>query len=219
MSTQNDRYIPALGYHWLTGLYDPVVRLTTRESTFKPALVAQAGLRAGDRVLDLACGTATLTLMAKRAQPAAEIHGIDGDPGILKIAAGKAEREGLSIQLQQGLADALPYPDAHFDRAMSSLFFHHLTRSTKSAAFAQLHRVLKPGGELHVADWGRASDPLMRAAFLGIQVLDGFATTADNVRGLLPTLMDEAGFVDVCETQRFSTVFGTMSLYRARKAA
>jgi cyclopropane fatty-acyl-phospholipid synthase-like methyltransferase len=219
MTTENERYIPALGYHWLTSLYDPVVRLTTRESAFKPALVAQANLRAGERVLDLACGTATLTILAKRAQPAAEIHGIDGDANILRIAADKAQAEGLDLKLRQGLADALPYADAHFDRAMSSLFFHHLTRSTKSAAFAQLYRVLKPGGELHIADWGRATDPLMRVAFLGIQILDGFTTTADNVRGLLPTLMAEAGFVDVCVTQNFSTVFGTMSLYRARKQA
>lgn len=219
MSTRNERYIPALGYHWLTGLYDPVVRLTTRESAFKPALVAQASLRAGDRVLDLACGTATLTMLAKQAQPAAEIHGIDGDANILKITASKAQAEGLDLNLQQGLADALPYGDKHFDRAMSSLFFHHLTRSTKSAAFAELFRVLRPGGELHVADWGRASDPLMRTAFLGIQLLDGFSTTADNVNGLLPTLIHKAGFEDVCETQRFSTIFGTMSLYRARRPA
>src|SRR3569623_1380282 len=219
MSIRNERYIPALGYHWLTGLYDPVVRLTTRESAFKPALVAQANLRAGDRVLDLACGTATLTMLAKQAQPAAEIHGIDGDANILKIAASKAQAEGLDLKLQQGLADALPYGDKHFDRAMSSLFFHHLTRSTKSAAFAELFRVLRPGGELHVADWGRASAPLMRTAFLGIQLLDGFSTTADNVTGLLPTLIHKAGFEDVCETQRFSTIFGTMSLYRARRPA
>lgn len=217
MNTRNERYIPALGYHWLTGLYDQVVRMTTRESTFKPALVAQAGIQAGDRVLDLACGTGTLTMLAKQAQPAAEVHGIDGDDNILKIATGKAQADGLDLKLRQGLADALPYADAHFDRAMSSLFFHHLTRSTKSAAFAELFRVLKPGGELHVADWGRASDPLMRTAFLGIQLLDGFPTTADNVNGLLPTLIQKAGFEEVCETQRFSTIFGTMSLYRARK--
>lgn len=217
MTANNERYIPALGYRGLTRLYDPVVRLTTREASFKPALVAQANLQAGERVLDLACGTATLTLAAKRAQPAAELHGIDGDADILKIAATKAQREGLEVKLQRGLADALPYTDAHFDRALCSLFFHHLTRTTKQAAFAELHRVLKRGGELHVADWGEARDPLMRVAFLGIQLLDGFTTTADNVRGLLPQFMREAGFADVVETRRFATVFGTMSLYRARK--
>ncbi len=54
------RYIPALAYRPLTALYDPVVRLTTREQTFKPALVQQARLRAGHQVLDLACGTLSL---------------------------------------------------------------------------------------------------------------------------------------------------------------
>jgi SAM-dependent methyltransferase len=217
VSTNGERYVPALGYRWLTGFYDPVVRLTTREAVFKPALIAQAALRPGERVLDLACGTATLTLAAKRAQPAAQLHGIDGDAAILKLAAAKARRDGLEIKLSQGLADALPYADAHFDRALCSLFFHHLTRASKRAALAELHRVLRHGGELHVADWGEARDPLMRAAFLGIQLLDGFTTTADNVRGLLPQLMRDAGFGEVSETRRYATVFGTMSLYRAHK--
>ena len=217
MSTRGERYIPALGYRWLTSLYDPVVRLTTREAEFKPALVAQAGIRTGERVLDLACGTATLTLAAKRAQPMADLHGIDGDAGILRLAAEKASRLGLEIKLRQGLADALPYPDAYFDRALCSLFFHHLTRVSKRAALAELQRVLMPDGELHVADWGEARDPLMRMAFFGIQLLDGFTTTADNVRGLLPQLMREAGFSEVRETRRYATVFGTLSLYRARK--
>lgn len=215
---RQERYIPALRFHSLTGLYDPVVRLTSRESAFKPALIRQAQLRAGDRVLDLACGTATLTLAAKRAQPAAELHGLDGDAAILRIAADKAQGAGLKIELQQGFAAALPYADAYFDRALCSLFFHHLSRDGKHAAFAELHRVLKSDGELHVADWGEARNPLMRAAFLSIQLLDGFDTTADNVRGRLPQMMRDAGFAAVSETRRYATVFGTISLYRARKS-
>jgi ubiquinone/menaquinone biosynthesis C-methylase UbiE len=77
--------------------------------------------------------------------------------------------------------------------------------------------VLKPGGELHVADWGKARDPLMRTAFLGIQLLDGFTTTADNVHDRLPKFMREAGFAEVEETQRYATMLGTISLYRASK--
>jgi hypothetical protein len=77
-------------------------------------------------------------------------------------------------------------------------------------------RALKPGGELHIADWGRPHDPIMRFAFLGVQLLDGFATTADNVRGKLPEYMARAGFVGVAETQRLRTPFGTIALYRAR---
>ena len=78
-------------------------------------------------------------------------------------------------------------------------------------------RVLRPGGEFHVADWGRAAGPLSRAAFVAIQLLDGFATTRDAVAGRLPGVLQQAGFDQVVETRRLATVFGTLSLYRATK--
>lgn len=215
--TDKDRYIPALAYSWLTGLYDPVVRLTTRESVFKSALLDQADLQPGQRVLDLACGTATLTIAAKQRQPQAVVTGIDGDPAILAIARDKSARAGTDIRFDQGLSNALPYADASFDSVICSLFFHHLGRDAKRATFAELHRVLKPGGFLHVADWGRPQNLLMRAAFVGIQLLDGFTTTRDNVNGLLPGYMRDAGFSPVDETGAYATVFGSMCLYRATR--
>ena len=54
----------------------------------------------------------------------------------------------------------------------------------------------------------------MRAAFLAVQILDGFETTTDNVRGKLPSMMELAGFKDIAETHREMTMFGTLSLYR-----
>ena len=129
----------------------------------------------------------------------------------------EADAAGLNIAFDEGWSTSLPFPEGRFDRVLSSLFFHHLDRDGKRAALREVHRVLKPGGELHVADWGAAANPLMRAAFLGIQLLDGFTTTADNVAGRLPEFMRDAGFADVQEARRFSTVFGTMSLYRARR--
>lgn len=74
---------------------------------------------------------------------------------------------------------------------------------------------MRPGGVLHVADWGQAANPLMRVLFYLVQLLDGFKTTADNVAGRLPQFMRECGFVDVAETRRFATPLGTISLYRA----
>lgn len=217
MSTASAKYVPALGYRWLTPLYDGVVRYTTREATFKQALLAQADLRPGHEVLDLACGTGTLALMARRREPAARITGLDGDPEMLERAHRKAGAD--AIRFDQGDATALPYAEARFDRVLTSLFFHHLDTDAKRRALAEAHRVLKPGGELHVADWGKAASPLMRFAYFGIQLLDGLPNTRDNVRGLLPDLITGAGFADVLETQRFSTMWGTLSLYRAVKAA
>lgn len=215
MKSQSERYIPALGYRALTGLYDPVVALTTREATFKPALAAQAAVRLGDQVLDLACGTGTLAVLLKQKQPGARIVGVDGDPDVLRIAERKAARAGVDVEFRQSLSDRLPYEAGYFDRVVSSLFFHHLTTEAKRKTLAEVHRILKHGGELHVADWGKARNPLMRLAFLGIQLLDGFTTTADNVAGRLPDLMMEAGFRQVVETRRFETLFGTLSLYLA----
>lgn len=211
----SDRYIPALAYRWLTPLYDPIVALTTRERTFKAALVAQAALRPGQHALDLACGTATLTIAAKRAQPQAEIVGLDGDPEILERARRKAAEAGVELRFDRALSHQLPYPDATYDLVLSSLFFHHLDRDAKLATLREARRVLRPGATLHVADWGQAANPLMRMLFYLVQLLDGFETTADNVAGRLPQFMRDCGFVDVAETRRFATPLGTISLYRA----
>ncbi len=215
MSNAAQPYVPALGYRFLTPFYDAVVGLTTREHVFKTALVEQAAIKSGDRVLDVACGTGTLMLMAKRAQPQATLTGLDGDPQMLERARHKAMAAGVDVGLDTGMSTQMPYAEATFDKVLCSLFFHHLDRESKLRTFREISRVLKPGGELHVADWGRAANPLMRAAFVGIQLLDGFPNTADNVAGRLPDFMRDAGLEDGTETARFSTVFGTMSLYRA----
>ena len=78
-------------------------------------------------------------------------------------------------------------------------------------------RALRSDGELHIADWGRAHGIGMRLAFVGLQLLDGFATTNDSVTGKLPAFLREAAVRDVEETQRLRTSLGTMSLYRARR--
>ncbi len=208
-----ERYIPALGHAWLTGLYDPVLRATMREATFKSRLVAQADLRPGHRVLDIGCGTATLTIEIKRSQPEAEVVGLDGDPDVLRRAAAKVAAAGLTIALDHGFSDRLPYADASFDRVLTSLLLHHLTAETKRKTLAEIRRVLRPGGQVHIADWGKAQDAVMRGAFFLIQLLDGFATTTDNVNGKIPEFLREAGLADVRETGRLRTVFGTLSLY------
>jgi len=211
-----ERLVPALRFRALTRFYDPLLASVLRESAWKSELVEQVGLRSGMRALDLGCGTGTLTLRLARSAPGASVVGIDADAAALERARVKLAGSGARAELIEARAEALPLADASFDRVVSSLVFHHLTRDGKRAALAEARRVLRPDGELHVADWGRPHDLVMRAAFLPVQLLDGFATTSDNVRGLLPELISAAGFAQVEETSRRRTVFGTLVLLRAR---
>jgi ubiquinone/menaquinone biosynthesis C-methylase UbiE len=211
------KYVPALGFHWLTPYYDAVVGTTTRERSFKHALIRQARFEPGQRVLDLASGTGTLAIWIKQYQPQANVTGVDGDPAILSLATHKAQKANVSVQFDRALSYSLPFPAAHFDRVVSSLFFHHLSWKNKERTVQELFRVLKPGAELHVADWGRAGNILMRGLFLFVQLLDGINNTQDNVSGNLVTLFEQARFVDVIQRQTFSTIYGTMALYSAVK--
>jgi ubiquinone/menaquinone biosynthesis C-methylase UbiE len=194
MKSQSNSYIPALGYRWLTRFYYPIVRVTTREVRFKDALLRQASIQDGHQILDLGCGTGTLALIVKRAHRGAEVFGLDADPEALKLAKTKLEEAGIEVRLDQGLASALPYGAESFDRALSSLFFHHLPTEFKPEAMREVLRVLRPGGGFHIADWGKPTSLAMRLAFVGVQLLDGFATTTDNVRGLLPDILGLAGY-------------------------
>ena len=214
---EKDHYIAPLKYDWLTSFYDTLLRLTLREKTFKRRLIQQANIAPHHRVLDLGCGTATLTLLIKQLHPRAEVVGLDGDARALDIARSKIAQTGVEIALKRGLSHEMDFPDNAFDRVVSSLVFHHLTTENKRRTLREVFRVLNPGGALHVADWGKAQNVAMRGAFLLVQMLDGFATTTENVQGKLPDYFREAGFANVRETRRYTTVFGTLSLYAAMR--
>ena len=213
---KDQKYIPALGFDFLTPYYDSVVKWTTRERVFREKLARQIEIPTGGRLLDLACGTATLTVALERKFTGSEIHGLDGDAKILRIARRKAADFGAEIKFTEGFSTALPYPDEYFDGVVSSLFFHHLTPENKRKTLVEIRRILKKGGTLHVADWGKPGNLLMRLASMPVQWLDG-ETTIDSYEGNLPALMKEAGFAGIAETSAFNTVFGTLRLHRAQK--
>jgi ubiquinone/menaquinone biosynthesis C-methylase UbiE len=217
METSKERYIPALGFRLLTPLYDPVLSLTCREKKFKKILLEQADVKNDHSILDLGCGTGTFAIQISNTVPGVKIYSIDGDPKVLAIAKNKAKKENTGINFYGCYSSKLPFHDNSFDRVVSSLFFHHLSESEKLKSIAEVFRVLKPGGQFHVADWGKPTNDFMRLLFFSIQILDGFANTKDNVRGLLPRYFGECGFKYVENKKNLSTIYGTMSLYSARK--
>lgn len=214
---KSQEYIPALKYDWLTKFYDPILRITMPEKQFKTALIKQANIQENHRVLDFGCGSLTLTLLAKQNQPKADLTGVDVDEKNLAIAKQKAEKLRTEIHIDKYDGVILPYPDNYFDRVVTSLVFHHLTPKQKRNSLKEIKRVLKVGGELHIADWGKAQNFLMRFLFYFVQFLDGFKTTNDNVKGLMPDYIRETGFFNARITKHYNTIFGTLSLFSAMK--
>lgn len=158
----------------------------------------------GHRVLDFGCGSLTLSIMAAQLYPEAEFYGIDIDEKILALAS----RKMASIEQYDG--GKLPYPDNYFDRVMSSLVFDHLTLRQKYAVLHDIYQILKPAGEVHIADFGQPSNVLQRPGFYSVQLLNGFETT--SVNNVLPKAMKESDFSDVEEKGIFKTLVGTVRL-------
>jgi len=208
------KYIPALRFDWLTPVYDPVLRRMMPEVALKQRLIAQARIATGQRVLDLGAGTGTLTVMIKQACRDANVVGLDGDPKVLVIARDKAAAAGIAIRFDQGLATALPYDNGAFDRVLSSLMLHHLTTEDKGRALCEAWRVLRPGGELHVLDFG---PPQNAPAWLISLVFRRLERTNDNIAGRLPQMFRLAGFTAVEQMAQQMTNLGTLGLYRGRK--
>lgn len=116
-------------------------------SRFRRRQIALSGIRSGDRVLDVGCGTGALTLPARVAVGEAGVAaGIDIAPNMIATARQKAKKLELDIDFRVASIDDLPYPDAHFDLVMSSLMFHHLPVAVKEKGLREIHRVLKSKG-------------------------------------------------------------------------
>ncbi|HEX5898992.1 MAG TPA: class I SAM-dependent methyltransferase, partial [Solirubrobacteraceae bacterium] len=196
----SERYVPAAGRRAFTRLYDPVVALTMREATFRGRLGAQVldGLAPGAPVVDVGCGTGTLAIALARG--GAEVIGVDGDPEMLALARAKAGAE--AVQWREGPATALALAGESADRVVMSLLLHHLDADAKRAALAEAARVLRPGGRLHVADWGRPRDPLMRGAAWALQRVDGAEGLAEHLDGRLYDLLADAGLAAVAVHDR-----------------
>jgi len=209
------RYIPAARWRVFSRLYDPILALTMRERRFRALMMErmEAELPSGGTAVDVGCGTGTfaLALAARRAD--ARVVGIDGDAEILSLA--RAKSGAGAVEWQEGLAQKLPLPNASVDVVTISLVLHHLLPEDKRAALAEVRRVLKPSGRLHVVDWGRPADPLMSATFFVAQAIDGFDRTADHRAGRLPAIIAEAGFGAVERYGGLRTGFGSIELLTA----
>lgn len=211
MTMESSRtYLPAAGHDWLLPLYDPFVRLLGGDAV-RRALLNQVALRPGHRVLDVGCGTGTLATMIKRLHPDVEVVGLDPDPKALAHARRKAARTALSIRFDQGFADELSYPEASFDRVLSSFMFHHLPPDEKGRMLRAARRVLKPGGEFHMLDFEGPEDGAQ--GFLA-HILHSSDRLEDNSESRVLSLMTQAGLADPKKVGHRAMLFGHIAYYR-----
>lgn len=208
--TKSRPYLPGMGRDWLLPLYDPFTRLIGAGAVHRQ-LADQAELGSAHRVLEIGCGTGNLALLVKRTHPRLEVTGLDPDPKALARAGRKARRSGLDLRLDRGFADQLPYPDASFDRVLSSLMFHHLDAGQRAASLREVRRVLRPGGSLHLMDMsgdGHHLHGLTRLARRG-------NAPQENLDEIIPASLREAGFSQPAITSHLTKHIGSLTYYRA----
>ncbi len=212
-----DRYVTAAGRRGLTRFYDLALALTMRERLFRGRLAEQllAGLPDEARIADVGAGTGTFAIALAAAAPTAAVIGVDGDPEVLALA--EAKRGAAAVEWQRGLANDLPLADGSCDRVAMSLLLHHLDAGGKRVALAEAHRVLRPGGSIHIADWGRPQDPLMRLGLFTLAIFDGFDGIRDHAAGRLPLFVAGAGFDEVRSHDRLRTAWGSLELLSAER--
>ena len=175
--------------------YDPFVSIFTlgRRSQIRQETVARSGIQAGDRVLEVGCGTGDVALAAKqRVGASGSVFGIDPSPEMIAVARSKAAQARVAVDFQVGVIEALAFPDASFDVVLSSLMMHHLPGDLKQRGLAEIARVLKPGGRLLIVDFKRSTTAWTRT--LNSLIFHG--TLREGIQDL-PALLQEAGFTQV----------------------
>ncbi|MDD7937340.1 class I SAM-dependent methyltransferase [Actinomycetospora lutea] len=230
-STAGRAYLPGMPREAPQVLYDVMSRLLGAGPSHR-RLVTQAAPPPGGRVLEIGCGTGNVLATMARSRPDVELIGLDPDPAALARARTKL---GDGVRLEQGFADALPLPDAHVDRVLSSLMFHHLPPDDRPGVLREVRRVLRPGGSVHVVDMegDRSTGPVARATGAAMHAISRAKRSEGHGHGhghgghdqdlrpqLSPAadvviLLTEAGFVDAGVVERRRWVFGTLASYRA----
>jgi SAM-dependent methyltransferase len=195
---------------WAAPFYDAGCALVGLGRRFRAWTLRHAALRAGERVLDVGCGTGVLTRLAAQAVgPSGEAIGID--PGPAMIAAARHKSAPARAEFRLAAIEQLPFENRRFDAVLSSLMLHHLPPDLKTRGLAEVYRVLKPGGRLVAVDLDRPANPLGWLLFWPWLAMP---TIAENLRGRVPDYLRAAGFAPVEARGHW---LGVLTLWVARK--
>ncbi|VWD49190.1 ubiquinone/menaquinone biosynthesis C-methyltransferase UbiE [Burkholderia lata] len=198
-------------FHSVASNYDLMNDLMSAgmHRAWKAFTIAQANVRPGFKVLDLAAGTGDLTRsFAKSAGPTGEVWHTDINESMLRVGRDRLLDKGIVTPSLLCDAEKIPFPDNYFDVVTVAFGLRNMTH--KDAALAEMRRVTKPGGRVMVLEFSKVWDPLKKAYDLySFKVLpwlgDKFAKDAESYRYLaesirmhpdqdtLKTMMEQAG--------------------------
>jgi len=194
---------------------------------WKAFAITLSGVRAGDRVLDVAAGSGDLSkAFARRVGPTGQVWATDINGSMLAVGRDRLADAGLTCPAVQCDAEKLPFPDAYFDCASVAFGLRNMTH--KEAALAEMTRVLKPGGRLLVLEFSKVCKPLEKPydlysfkvlPWLGEKVArdgDAYRYLAESIRmhpdqETLKTMMERVGLERV---EYFNLSAGVVALHR-----
>lgn len=164
-----------------------------------------AGLAAGESVIEIGCGTGSLTFALPVRSAIARVEAIDYEQQF--IDAAQTRNTDPRLNFQKGDAQSLPFPDGTFDRALSMLVFHFVANADR--AISEMRRVVRPGGHAAATVWDNfGGQPSIRLFWDSMAAVDPSLTARRSAAMIRPMTQSgelaqafmRAGFVDVAET-------------------
>ncbi|WP_454762834.1 bifunctional demethylmenaquinone methyltransferase/2-methoxy-6-polyprenyl-1,4-benzoquinol methylase UbiE [Cupriavidus campinensis] len=219
-------------FHSVASKYDVMNDLMSggMHRLWKMFTIAQANVRPGQKVLDIAGGTGDLAkAFAKRAGPTGEVWLTDINESMLRVGRDRLLDKGVATPVALCDAERIPFPDNYFDLVTVAFGLRNMTH--KDRALAEMRRVVKPGGKVMVLEFSKVWKPLEKAydiysfkvlPWLGERVAGdapSYRYLAESIRmhpdqASLVRLMEHAGLEKV---EYFNLTGGVVALHVGRK--
>lgn len=203
----------ALYYRVFTPFYDFLFKLFLPERKIRSSFINCLRIESGSKVIDIGCGTATLTIQLAETFSNSTLIGIDADKEILAIAGNKKQLANLQYEI--GNCTQLHFKNQTIDAVVASFLFCNLSDELKQRTIIEVKRILKADGNFYITEWGKPDFFISSFGFYILQLLGGFKNTKAIRKGLLPDILKQSCF-EVRHFDKINTLLGSVYFYEAK---